>query len=315
MNWLKRDLGILVSLLLAAAIFQVASGGRFLETGNLGGVFALAAETGLVALGATLLIIAGEFDLSVGSLFAAAGMLFAILTTKAGFNGPLALLVVLAAAAAVGLVNGLITLKARIPSFITTLGMLMILRGAVLGVSGGWPVSWEGEPSAFMSALTGSLTASLETIRLSSVWWLALGVLAHLLLFRTPFGSWLLATGGNSGAARASGIQVGRVKVTAFVISSLMAALAGVVQFSRLGSFSPTYGEGMELDAIAATVIGGTALTGGKGSIAGTVMGTLLVAMVSSGLVLAGAPVYWYRVFVGLILIVAVVINRRLSRE
>jgi ribose/xylose/arabinose/galactoside ABC-type transport system permease subunit len=312
-SWIKRDLGVLVSLCITAGAFQFASGGIFFEMGNLGGIFSLAAETGLVALGATLLIIAGEFDLSVGSTFAAAGMLFALLTTQTGLPPLAAALVVLAVSCAIGVINGWITIKAQIPSFITTLGMLMILRGAVLGVSHGWPVSWEGDPSPFMQVISGSLSATYETVRLSSFWWLFLGAAAHLVLFRTPFGNWLLATGGNAGAARAAGIPVNRVKISAFVVSSALAAFAGITQFSRMGSFSPTYGEGMELDAIAAAVIGGTALTGGKGGILGTILGTLLVSMVASGLVLAGAPVYWYRVFVGVILIMAVVINRRLS--
>lgn len=306
-------MGVLVSLCLVAGVFQFASGGLFFEIGNLGGVFALAAETGLVALGATLLIIAGEFDLSVGSTFAAAGMLFALLTTKAGVPPLAAAFLVLLLSCAIGVINGWITIRAQIPSFITTLGMLMILRGAVLGVSKGWPVSWEGEPSTFMHVISGSLSTTYETVRLSSVWWLIFGVVAHFALFRTPFGNWLLATGGNAGAARAAGIPVNRVKISAFVVSSALAAFAGMTQFSRMGSFSPTYGEGMELDAIAAAVIGGTALTGGKGGIVGTILGTLLVSMVASGLVLAGAPVYWYRVFVGAILIAAVVINRRFS--
>jgi simple sugar transport system permease protein len=314
-NWIKRDLGVLVSLCLVAVAFQLASHGIFFELGNLGGVFSLAAETGLVAIGATLLVIAGEFDLSVGSMFAVAGMLFALLCTKAGLSGPLAAAVVLVVASVIGAINGWITLRAQIPSFITTLGTLMILRGAVLGVSGGWPISWDGDASSFMQWMAGSISPAHETIRLSSLWWLCLGAGATVLLRRSAFGNWLYATGGNSGAARAAGIPVDRVKVTAFVLSAALAALAGIVQFSRLGSFSPTYGEGMELDAIAAAVIGGSSLYGGKGGIIGTLLGTLLVSMVASGLVLAGAPVYWYRVFVGAILIAAVVVNRKVSGE
>jgi simple sugar transport system permease protein len=300
----RQELSVFISVCLLATGFQLASGNQFFNWANLENVATLSAEVGMVALGATMLIIAGEFDLSVGSVFAFAGMIFSLLTTKGGLSGGASLLVVLALAAVIGMINGVITLKAKVPSFITTLGSLMIIRGIVLAVSGGWPVAWTEDPSLLMRALSGNY---------SIVWWLFFALLTHVILLWTPFGNWLYAVGGNAGAARAVGVRVDRVKLMAFILSSLFASLAGVMQFSRLSSFSPTYGEGLELEAITATVIGGTLLTGGRGAILGTVLGTLLISMVSSGLIAAGVQVYWYRIFVGIILILAVVLNKKLA--
>jgi simple sugar transport system permease protein len=300
----KQELSVLLSCIVLGFGFQFASGGQFFNVANFQSIAALSAEVGVVALGATMLIIAGEFDLSVGSTFALAGMIFSMLITKSGFSAFTAMLVVLAVAIGIGFVNGIITLKAKVPSFITTLGVLMIVRGAVLAMTGGWPVAWTDDPSFFMRLMSGNY---------STVWWLALALVAHLILLWTPFGNWLFAVGGNAGAARAVGIRVDRVKLSAFILSSVFASLAGVMQFSRMSSFSPTYGEGLELEAITATVIGGTLLAGGRGAILGTVLGTILISMLSSGLIMSGVQVYWYRIFVGVILISAVVMNKRMA--
>jgi simple sugar transport system permease protein len=300
----KQELSVLLTCIALAFGFQIASHGQFFDIANLQSIAALAAEVGIVALGATMLIIGGEFDLSVGSTFALAGMTFSMLTTKGGVSAPVAMLAVFAIAIGVGFINGWITVKAKVPSFITTLGALMIVRGLVLAITGGWPVAWTDDPSAFMRWMSGDA---------STLWWIALAIATHLILLWTPFGNWLFAVGGNAGAARAVGIRVDRVKMSAFVLSSLFASIAGVMQFSRMSSFSPTYGEGLELEAITATVIGGTLLAGGRGAILGTVLGTILISMLSSGLIMSGVPVYWYRIFVGIILIGAVVMNKRMA--
>jgi simple sugar transport system permease protein len=309
---LPRELGVLLSLVLVAAGFQLVSESRFIEAQTWGNILLLSVEIGLVAIGVTLLMIAGEFDLSVGSNFAFSGMLFALLVVQLHWAPGVAFLVTLAAASAIGGLNALVTLVTGIPSFISTLGALMIWRGLVLAVSGGWPLSLEDEPARMLRALAGPFT---ENLTYSVFWWAGAAFLLHLVLRHSALGNWIMATGGNPQAARASGVPVRRVKVLVFMLTGALAGLAGMIQFARLGSFSPTYGEGLELQAIVAAVIGGTLLTGGVGGIPGTVLGTLLIGMISSGLVLVGAPVYWFRTFVGVILVLAVVFNRWVSER
>ena len=304
----RRELGVFVSVVLTAFCFQLFSAGAFLKLETWGNILSLAAEVGIISLGLSFLMIAGEIDLSVGATFAVSGMIFSLAAEQWHLPGLLAIVLALFFSAVVGLVNGLITTLGKIPSFIATLGTMMMVRGTVLAITGGWPISRTEDPSFLMEVLAGSFG---EFWRFSSLWWLGLSVLLHAVLFSTAWGNWIFAVGGNRDSAWALGIPVKRVKIAAFVLSSLLAGFSGVVQFSRMGSFSPTSGEGLELEVITSAVIGGTALTGGKGGILGTFLGTLLMSMIASGLVLTGAPVYWYRVFVGGILIIAVLLNRK----
>lgn len=283
---------------------------HFLTLDSLAGIMTIAAELGLVAIGVTLLMIAGEFDLSVGSVLGVSAMAFALMA-RAGAPHLVAFLAALALAAAIGALNGWVVTRGRLPSFIVTLGSMMFWRGVLLAVTGGFPIAYE-ETSALFFALSGRLPGGFHA---SALWFLALALAATVVLTRTPFGNALFASGGNPQAARALGVDVDRVKRIGFVLTAVLAALAGIIQFARFGSVDPLRGEGVELEAIAATVTGGTLLTGGYGSVIGTVLGALIVGMVRNGLVLAGAPAYWYRAFIGLILVVAVIINLRIRRR
>ena len=277
---------------------------RFLTLESLSGIMTIAAELGIVAVGITFLMIAGEFDLSVGSVLGVGAMAFALLAKVGWPHGP-AFLLAMGLAGAIGLVNGLLVIQTRIPSFIVTLGTMMFWRGVLLAVTGGFPVVYEGD-SWLLSALGGRFAGGFHT---SLFWFILIVLIFQVVLTQTRYGNGVYATGGDPGAARALGVNVARTKLINFVLSAMLAALAGIIQFSRFKSVDPLRGQEWELQAIAAAVIGGTLLTGGYGSILGTALGVMMVGMVRSGLVLAGAPAYWYRAFIGVILIAAVIIN------
>lgn len=282
---------------------------RFLTADSFAGIITIASELGIVATGATFLMISGEFDLSVGSVFGFSAMLFAIAATK-GIPLVIGLLLALSAAALIGLLNGYITVRFQIPSFITTLGTLMLWRGVLLAITGGFPVRY-WESSSVLNFLNGNLWGEF---RASAIWFLAIIFLLNFILLRTRYGNATYATGGNKEAARLLGISVERVKMRNFIISAVLAGFAGCIQFARFCSVDPIRGQNMELEAIAAVVVGGTLMTGGYGNLIGTLLGVLLIGMLRSGLVMAGAPAYWYQAFVGLILIIAVVLNTNIKR-
>ncbi|WP_412709284.1 ABC transporter permease [Atrimonas thermophila] len=274
---------------------------------SLAGIVTVASELGIVACGVTILMISGEVDLSVGSVFGFSAMIFASLSSV-GFYPFIGFLIALLVACIIGLGNGLITVRFRIPSFITTLGTMMLWRGVLLAWTGGFGARYTGK-SVFLNFLNGQF---LGEFRASALWFIFLIAVFSFILTKTPYGNFVYATGGNREAARLLGIPVDRVKVINFMIVAVLSGLAGCIQFARFASVDPLRGQGMELEAIAATVVGGTLMSGGQGSLIGTLFGVLLIGMVRSGLVMSGAPAYWYQAFIGVILIVAVIINTKL---
>ena len=304
----RPEFGVFVGFLIVFIGFSFAAD-RFLTFDSIAGIITVAAELGIVTAGITFLMIAGEFDLSVGSVLGVSGMIFAI-TATAGIPHIVGLLLALGAAAIIGLLNGVVVVRTGVPSFIITLGSMMLWRGVILAVTGGFPVRYWGE-SALLFALNGRFA---EQLRMSAFWFIAVVAVLTFVLTRTRYGNWVFATGGGPQAARTLGIRINKVKIINFVISAVLAGLAGCIQFARFHSVDPTRGQGLELEAIAAAVIGGTLMTGGYGSLIGALLGALLVGMVRSGLVMAGAPSYWYQAFIGIVLIVASVVNIRLKR-
>jgi simple sugar transport system permease protein len=209
----------------------------------------------------------------------------------------------------VGWINGTLTIRGRIPSFIVTLGGLMLWRGLLFAVTRGFPITVRGDQTTLMRILNGRfLDAGFFS---SSLWFFAIVAIGAIILNETKYGNSTFATGGDPSAARALGVNVNRVKLTNFIVCSMLAGFVGIIQFSRFSSVQPTMGEGMELQAIAAAVIGGSLLSGGYGSVIGTMLGALLMGMIRSGLVLAGAPPFWYRAFIGIIVVAAVIVNAR----
>ena len=305
--FIKETAGIIM-LVLIIAIFYILSP-IFISLDNLRVILHILPELGIVSIGVTMLMIAGEFDLSVGSVFALAPILNGFFLA-AGWNPFLAFILPFLGCIGVGAVNGVVTTKLRIPSFITTLGMMMILRGVVLIVSNGWPFPWSDKALVYQSIFAGDL----GFITTSVFWFIGLVVIFWIILERSRFGNWMFAVGGSTRAARALGINPDRVKIINFMIVAGLAALAGMSQYLRLGSAQPDSGTALELDTIASSVIGGTALAGGAGSVIGSVIGSVLIRIMDNGLVLAGAPSYWFRVFVGLLLVIAVAFNRLVER-
>ena len=306
----KPELAAAVLLVLLAVVFQVRSDGFFFSPENLRGILGLIPETGLVSIGVTLLMISGEFDLSVGSVFALMPMVAGTLM-EGGVGFVPAVLAGLAVAAVVGLINGLITLRFGIPSFITTLGMLFIARSLTVVISGGFPpLLPDNLPTWLFTAFVGPG----GLIRMSFLWFIAIALLAAGLLSLTNFGNWVKSTGGYLEAAASLGIAVNTVKTTCFVISALLAGFAGLIQVLRLGSPLPSIGQGLELQAVAAAVIGGTALTGGVGTVLGAIIGALLIRVIDNGLVLSQVDGNWFQFAIGSLTIFAVIGNSWLRR-
>jgi simple sugar transport system permease protein len=307
----KPELAGVVLLALLVVVFEMSSGGVFLSYENMRGVLGLLPEMALVAMGVTILMIAGEFDISVGSVFALSPMVMAV-SMVAGVPFAAAALLGLAAAAAIGLLNGFITLRFAIPSFITTLGMLFVVRSLTVVISGGFPPLLPADIPAWI------FTYYVGLIRLSMFWFAAIAVVLAAILSLTNFGNWIKSTGGQIEAAAAMGISTNAVKMICFTLCAVLAGFAGTIQVLRLGSPLPSLGEGLELQAVAAAVIGGTSLYGGVGTVLGAIVGALLIRVIDNGLVLSHVDANWFKFAIGSLLILAVVGNawlRRTSRR
>lgn len=308
----KPEIAAILLLLVLVVLFQVLSGGFFLNTNNLRGVLGLLPEMALIAIGVTLLMICGEFDLSVGSVFALMPMTMAVLMAQ-DWPFVLAMTAGFAVCIVIGLVNGVITIRFGIPSFIVTLGMLFMARSLTVVVSGGFPPRLDFD--AIPEHLFVSFVGPGDLFRASFFWFIAVAVVVSFLLSKTNFGNWVRATGGFLPAAQATGIPTARVKITCFVICSVLAGFAGMIQTLRIGAALPSMGEGLELQAVAAAVIGGTALTGGVGSILGGILGATLIRVIDNGMVLSQIDSNWFKFAVGALTILAVVGNAWMRKQ
>jgi simple sugar transport system permease protein len=301
-------------------VFFAIAADNFLTPFAVANVLTFASITGIVVIGVAMLMISGEFDLSVGSTFAVASYVFA-LSMNAGVPPLLALILALAGSAFLGLINGLIVVGTGIPSFITTLGTMLAYRGIARALGGGGFARYLDDPMLLFTVLNGGierlnqLFTPPSNFRVSIIWFLLIAIVMSLVLRRMRYGNWVYAVGGNPGAALSQGVPVNRVKLLNFVLTGSLAGLAGVVQFCHRCSVDPLRGEGMELVAVTACVIGGVRLTGGYGTILGACVGVLLLQMLEQGLVLMQVPVQVFRAVAGLILLIAVVVNTWLSRD
>lgn len=298
--------GLLI-LLLAVCIFAYLSP-AFLSAQNAHNMLLILPELGLVTLGLAILIISGEFDLSVGSVFALTPMI-TIMAVSAQLPFSLSVILGLMAAGAVGLFNGWITIRYQIPSFITTLGTLFAVRSLTVIASGGFPPPFPDNMPTFL------FVADLGAFRASMIWFVAIGVLAAVILRRTNIGNWIYATGGQLQAAKDMGIPVNSVRIGCFIFCSLLAGFAGLIQTLRIESPLPSAGDGIELQAIAAAVIGGVALTGGVGTVLGALIGTLLIRIIDNGLVMSRIDANWFKFALGSLTIVSVILNGFVQRQ
>jgi len=304
-----RELTTLLFLLLVGTYVATQSS-YFLTSANLKAIVLGASINGIIVVGMTVLLIAGGFDLSVGSVLALAGAVAGWLIVS-GTPVPLGVLVGVGVGPVVGLANGLLVTKVGINPLITTLGMLSIVRGAVLLIGGGYGVS--NLPPEF-NRIGQQVILGYQ----SPIWvMLALVAAGDLLLRRSRALRLAFYVGGNERSARLSGIPVDRVKIGAFVLTSTLAAIAGILLTARFGSASVTAGANVELIVIAAAVIGGASLSGGEGSVLGSLLGVLLLQVIANALTLLDVPLYWQPITVGSVLILAVgldAISRRMRR-
>jgi simple sugar transport system permease protein len=311
----RPELGPFV-LLVAEIIVFWAINPFFLSPQNIANTLVFTVELGLIALAMTLLMTSGEFDLSVGSLFGFAPVLMWTLFNAGATSLEIAFIVALLVAALIGLVNGLFVTRLRIPSFLVTLGMLLVARGTALFITDGFPQrTWNAEGQWLAEALAGDFYVGPFRIYMSLFWFAAAAIILGYVLTQTKAGNWIQAAGGNADAARARGVNVSRTKICLFMLSSTMAALAGIISSIRTSAANPNSGTGYELEVIAMVVIGGTALTGGRGTIVGTVLGIFILRVMRNGIVLIGVPGLAYNIFIGMIILGMMALHSWLDRR
>lgn len=302
-----RQLGTLAGLLLLSFLLSVLSP-HFLTLSNLLNVLQQTAVNALLAVGMTFVIISAGIDLSVGSILAFSGVVMAG-GLSAGLPPPLAILLGLLVGAGCGLVNGLLISYGRLPPFISTLGMMSVARGAALVFTEGRPIS--GFPASFRFLATGEVLYIPFPVLLT----LPVYLLAHFVLMHTRFGRYTYAIGGNEEATRLSGVNVRFHKSMVYVLSGFMSGLAAVILTARLNSAQPIAGIMYELDAIAATVIGGASLMGGEGRLSGTFIGALIIGILRNGLNLLGVSSFLQQIVIGSVIIIAVLLDTAFRKE
>lgn len=311
----KPELGPLI-LLVAEIIVFWSINPAFLSIGNISNTLVFTVELGLIALAMTLLMTSGEFDLSVGAVFGFSAVLMWTLFNELAIPLEIAFVVTLAVAAGIGWVSGFFVTKLRIPSFLVTLGMLLVVRGTALFVTNGFPQrTWNAEGHWLAEVLVGDIFIGSFRIYMSLFWFILAAVVLGYVLTQTKAGNWIQASGGNPNAALARGVNVRRTKVTLFMLSSMMAAFAGIISSIRTSAANPNSGTGYELEVIAMVVIGGTALMGGRGTIIGTVIGVFILRIMRNGIVLIGVPGLAYNIFIGAIILGMMALHSGLERR
>ncbi|MBV9322399.1 MAG: ABC transporter permease [Chloroflexi bacterium] len=305
----QAELGPTLGLALAVAVFSLLSP-HFFDPQSLTAITTGASEVGIVAVAVSLLMIAGELDLSVGAVYAFIPVLWVILFRYDGLLPIVALAIALAGAALVGLVSGLTTVRFSVPSIIVTLGMFFALEGLNnLLIGGGDLVVSDRD---WLLDVFGQRLGSTPFFA-ALLWLLVITFLGWFLLTRTAYGNWTQAAGGRLGVARAMGVPVGPVKVSLFVLTAVLAGFAGCLQTAYLRSVTAAQGQDLALLAITASVVGGTSIYGGSGSVIGAVLGALLLSVLQVGLIVVGAPGTFYVTFIGVFLVVVVIVNSRLT--
>jgi ribose transport system permease protein len=313
-----REAGVFIALLVLCIFLSFATEG-FLTSMNLLNVGRQISLLGIMAVGMTFVLISGEVDLSVGSTYAFSGLATGMLVV-AGWTLLPALAAGLATGVVIGLINGLLSTYGRLPSLIATLGMLSMVRGAALILTNGQPVTVNVRkgalPDVFESFTTMGQGYLFGTVPMQLVFFIIIAAIAWFILSYTNFGFRIFAVGGSAKAARVSGISVNAVKIWAFVLMGLLAAVAGILGLAFLpSSQAGRTGVGLELDVIAATIVGGASLSGGEGTILGTILGVLIIGVMRNGLVLIGVSPFMQEFMIGLVIVIAVGIDKWTSRK
>ena len=300
--WLGR-FGLVIALVVICTVLSIGNP-NFLTFQNLINVVRQISINGILAVGVTYVLLTGGVDLSLGSLVALTGVVAACLAHPDQYPAIVPVLAGVAAGALCGAANGWVVTKGRVAPFVVTLGMMTIARGLALRISGGMPVSNLSKQFTWLGS------GDLAGIPIPIVILSAIALLSHVFLKNVRLGRYIYAVGGNENAARAAGINVDAVKLFAYTVCGAMAGLAGVVLASRITTGQPNAGVGSELDAIAAVVIGGTSLSGGTGGVGGTVLGALLMGVITNGLDLLNVSSYYQQIAKGLIIVGAVWLDK-----
>lgn len=298
---ISDNIGIMVVLLILCIIVSLATD-KFLTSGNIISVLRQISINTYIALGMTLIIILGHIDLTVGAVVAMCGTLTVGFIVNQGLPVELAIIGGILLGVLFGFINGVIVSTFKVPSFIITMAMMNVANGIAYVYSGGQ--STRITDGFFISIGTGYL---FSLIPLPVLYMILLIIVISFLLVKTRFGVYVYAIGGNREAARLSGIPIRKIEIIVFTLSGLLSAFAGLVLASRMYSGQPSVGSGYEMDAIAACVLGGTSMAGGKGSISGTVLGAMVIGIISNGLNLIGVSSYWQLIVKGIIIATAVI--------
>lgn len=309
------DYAVFIALILLVAAMMIFADG-FATSSNLLNLLRQAAFNGLIAFGMTLVILSDGIDLSVGSVFALAAIICAELIMT-GMNTVLAVLISLVAGTVLGLVSGFLVAKCRLQAFIATLITMTAYRGVAYIITDGRPISRLAESAAsgafFFKALGKGNLLLFETIKIPipALILILVFLAVWFILSKTTFGRRIYATGSNAKCAKLVGVDTAKIKMACYGISGFLAALAGLMMCSRLNSAQPTFGTGYELDAIAATALGGTSMAGGRGKITGTIAGVLIIAVLNNGLNIMDVSSYYQQVIKAVVILVAVLSDRK----
>lgn len=339
----RPELGALAGLVFVLIFFLVTASPQMFTLAGIMNFMAPAAQLGILAVAAALLMIGGEFDLSIGSMIAFTGMIFGAAVTVWGLPLSVGILVTFAVAALLGTTNAQIVMRTGLPSFIVTLGFLFILRGLTL-VGLKWATGGSTQMRGIKDAMAGSPLVpffsgdafpgffqrmadngwiakfpngapSVPGVPVELLWFIVVALVATYVLLRTSFGNWIFAAGGDANAARNSGVPVARVKTTLFILTACAAALVAILTVLDAGSTDARRGFQKEFEAIIAAVIGGCLLTGGYGSAIGAFFGSIIFGMVLIGLTYTQIDQDWYQVFLGGMLLLAVFFNNIIRKR
>lgn len=298
----RREAGLIIALILAAVLFAWTAP-NFMTGDNIINILRQASFIGIIALGMTLVIVAAEIDISVGALVALTSAMMGILSRDAGWGLTLIIVAVLVMGAVSGLLVGTLRAFLGIPSIISTLALFLALRGLADFLTDASPIPIES------SVLSNVFNGDVLGIPFPVVVFVILIALLWLVAGRTSFGRQIYAVGGNAVASRVAGVPVARVRIAIFIITGVLAAVTGIMQTARIGSGSSSIGQGLEFEVIAAVIIGGTTLTGGRGTILGTVVGVLFITELSNALVLYGVNSYAQSIVQGAVVLFAVILS------
>lgn len=302
---LLREMGPLIGLVLLFIVIA-ALNDRFISPSNLSNLLRQVSINALISFGMTFVILTGGIDLSVGSILALSSALLASMITS-GMNPEMAVIVAAVIGLGLGVVNGIIVAYGKVAPFIATLATMTIYRGATLVYTNGNPISGLSDDPIFMGLGQGDIAG----VPVPAILMLIAFLVLLFILNKTPLGRQTYAVGGNEKVSFIAGIKINRVKIVSYAITGLLCALAGAVLTSRLNSAQPTAGMGYELDAIAAVVLGGTSLSGGKGRITGTLIGALIIGTLNNGLNILNVSSFYQQVVKGIVILLAVLMDRK----